>query len=136
LNKAPPKAMLECPFGRQRLSFIGYRGNCSLNLNLERTVMNHLHSTRLKILAFAFALAGALAGCAAPPSSSSSSGSTMGASGSTAESASGATTKQVNMCNVIRSQARQSNATGGELRAQCDRQLGTDMCTKCLESGL
>jgi hypothetical protein len=51
-------------------------------------------------------------------------------------SASGATPQQVNMCNTIRGYAKSSNATGGELRAQCDRQLGIDLCTKCLESGL
>jgi hypothetical protein len=77
----------------------------------------------MKLFIFSLALAASLAGCSTPPGSSS-----MGAS------ASGATPQQVSACQVIRSYENRSAA--GEYRAACDKQLGVDLCTRCLASGL
>jgi hypothetical protein len=78
----------------------------------------------MKLFIFSLALAASLAGCASEGSTAS-----MGASGP-----GGATAKQVGMCEVFR--GYESRSPGGENRAACDRQLGADLCARCLSSGL
>ena len=81
----------------------------------------------MKAIILAFLLA-ALAGCSTPPSTSMS-----GASG--AASSSGATAQQARMCQTFRSY--DSRAAGyGQHKEACVKQLGADLCAKCLESGL
>lgn len=77
----------------------------------------------MKAIILAFVLAAGLAGCSTPMAPSTSMG------------ASGATTQQAQMCQTFRSY--QSRGPGyGEYREACIKQLGADLCAKCLESGL
>jgi len=78
----------------------------------------------MKLFIFSLALAATLAGCAVDDSTAS-----MGAG-----SASGATQQQIGMCQVFRSY--ESRGEGQLLRESCTRQLGEDLCTRCLSSGL
>ena len=84
----------------------------------------------MKAIILAFVLVAGLAGCTTQsgPSTSMS-----GASGAT--SPSGATPQQAQLCQTFR--GYQSRASGiGEYREACIRQLGANLCAKCLESGL
>ena len=85
----------------------------------------------MKAIILAFVLAAGLAGCSSTPLAPSTSMS--GASG--AAGPSGATPQQAQMCQTFRSY--QSRGPGyGEYREACIKQLGADLCAKCLESGL
>jgi hypothetical protein len=77
-------------------------------------------------LALALALAIGLAGCANGP---------MGMnSGSSSSSSTGEPTRlQSRMCQVFRSY--EDRSAGGELQEACNRQLGAEMCARCMASG-
>jgi hypothetical protein len=78
----------------------------------------------MKIFIFTLALAASLVGCAMDGSTAA-----MGAGASGV-----ATQQQVGMCQVFRSYA--SRGEGQLLQESCTRQLGADLCTRCLASGL
>jgi hypothetical protein len=82
----------------------------------------------MKAIILAFVLAAGFAGCSTQPSTS-----TSGASG--APNPSGATNQQVQMCQTFRSYERQASQSG-EYKEACIKQLGADLCAKCLASGL
>jgi Flp pilus assembly protein TadD len=88
-------------------------------LSLEGNAMN------ARILAIALALG--LAGCANQQMPSTD------MSGAGAATTGSPTRLQSRMCQVFRSY--EDRAAGGELQEACTRQLGAQMCARCLESG-
>jgi hypothetical protein len=106
------------PFGAREAAYraSAFRQTPS-NIDIERTVM------KLAILAFVFAAG--MTGCTTQQMSTDSP-STMGASG--------ASRLQSRMCQTFRSY--EDRSAGGELQEACNRQLGVEMCTRCLASGI
>jgi hypothetical protein len=90
-------------------------------LLLEGNAMN------ARILAIALALG--LAGCANQQMPSTN----MSSAGAGAATTGSPTRLQSRMCQVFRSY--EDRAAGGELQEACTRQLGAQMCARCLESG-